>query len=164
MVGMRVWMTLGLFALSSFAAGPDRKAGLWEVSSTTTWIQSPFPNGMAPPTGPQSMKVCLTQEMIDKFGGPPPQTRAGCQVQNVVMKPGGMSAEMVCTAPMSGKGTYEATWTDSDHSTGTVHFTGEIKMGPNSKPVEWKSQSTSTFVSADCGSVRPLGAPVPHQP
>jgi hypothetical protein len=164
MLGMRVWMTLGLFALTSFAAGPDRKAGMWEITSTTTWIQSPFPDGMAPPSGPQTTKVCLTQEMIDKFGAPLPQSRGACQVQNVVLKPGSMSAEMVCTAPMSGKGSIESSWSDPDHATGSMHFTGEMKMGPNSKPVEWKSQSTSTFVSSDCGPVKPLMTPSTRQP
>jgi hypothetical protein len=163
--GMRkVWMTLGvgLFAVSAVAMGPDRKPGLWEVTTTMTWIQSPFPNGMTPPSTPRTTKVCVTQEAIDKFGGITPQSERGdCTVSNVQIKPSGVSADMVCTGQMNGKGGFEATFVDADHTNSSVHFTGSIAMGPNSRPVEWKTSSSSTFVSSDCGSVKP--PPMPKQ-
>ena len=85
----RVWMMLGccLLALTVLAwAQSNRKPGLWEVTSTMTWQQSPMPPGMqAPPGspfggGPRTTQVCVTQAQIDKFGGPAPQTRGDCQV------------------------------------------------------------------------------------
>ncbi len=101
--------------------------------------------------------------MIDKYGGGQPQTaRGSCTSSNVVQKPGKVSADLVCTGSMSGKGTYESTWSDPNLSTDSVHFVGELKMGANTKPVEWKTNGTSKFVSSDCGSVKPLDTPVPH--
>jgi hypothetical protein len=144
--------------------GTDKKPGLYEVTSAMTWIQSPFPQGMVPPAAPTTTKVCLTQEQIDKFGGGTPQTRGNCAVSNVVMKPGKVSADMTCTGQMTGKGTFESTWSDPNLSTDSMHFTGEMRMGPNTKPVEWKTSGTSKFLSADCGSVKPLSPLVNHEP
>ena len=153
----------GLLAASAIAMGTDKKPGLYEVTSTMTWIQSPFPNGMTPPGGaPTVTRVCLTQAMIDKFGGSPQTGRGSCTATNVVQKPGKVSADMVCTGSMSGKGTYESTWTDPNLSTDSVHFVGELKMGPQTKLVEWKTNGTSKFVSSDCGSVKPLDAQLQH--
>ena len=157
----RMWMTLGigLFAVSAVAMGPEKKPGLWEVTSNMTWVQSPFPNG-APPSTPNTVKICLTQAMIDKYGGGQPQTGRGqCTTSNFVIKPGHVSADISCTGAMSGKGSWESSWTDPDHTTDSSHFTGEIKMGPNTRPVEWKTTGTSTFISSDCGSVKPLAMP-----
>ena len=109
-------------------------------------------------SGQHTTQVCLTQQQIDKYGAIPPQTRS-CQVTNIVKKSDGMTAELECTGSMSGKGTVEATWIDSEHAKGKVHFTGELRMGPNTKPVEWTAESTSVFKSSDCGSVKPAPAP-----
>jgi hypothetical protein len=140
-----------------------RKAGLWEVTTTQTWQQSPFPAGMPNPmgNGPRTLQVCVTQQQIDKYGAIPPQVR-NCQVTNVNKKSDGMSAEVECTGAMSGKGTVEATWIDSEHAKSKVHFTGEMRLGPNTKPVEWTVEANSVFKSADCGSVKPMAMPPEH--
>ncbi len=140
-----------------FAWAQSRKPGLWEVTATMTWQQSPFPSGMGP-TGGQAhtTQICVTQEQIDKFGTVPPQTRSNCQITNVVKKPDGMTADMVCTGPMGGKGNIEASWTDDSHTTGKVHFLGEMQMGPNSRPIEWTVESSSVYKGPDCGDVKPL--------
>ena len=77
----------------------------------------------------------------------------------MVKKPNGMSAELVCTAPMAGKGEIQATWNDDLHSTARVHFLGSMQLGPNSKPIEWTVESTSIFKDADCESVKPMQTP-----
>lgn len=155
-----------LSVLGLFAWAQTRKAGLWEVTSNMTWQQSPFPAGMGPGGGspafgggPHTTQICVTQEQIDKYGTVPPQTRGDCQVTNIVKKANGMSADMVCTGHMGGKGTLEASWTDDSHSTSKMHFTGTMQMGPNSTPVEWTVESSSVFKGPDCGSVKP--APMP---
>jgi len=128
-----------------------------------TWQQSPFPEGMSVPgAGPHTMQFCLTQAWIDRFGAPVPQTR-NCQVTNVVKKDNGITADMVCTGPMSGKGTMESTMVDSDHAKGKVHFTGTMQMGQTSKPVESTTVSSSVFKSSDCGNVKPPPLP-PDKP
>jgi hypothetical protein len=148
----------------------ERKAGLWELTTSQTWQQSPLPPGMggaAPgaagsPFAPSThtTRVCFTREQIDKYGAIVPQSR-GCQVTNIVKKANSMTADMVCTGSMSGKGTIESSWTDSEHAKGKVHFVGSMHIGPNTMPVEWTTESSSVFKGADCGDVKP--APLPDK-
>ena len=163
----RVWITFGccLCALAIAAWAQSGRAGLWEVTTTMTWQQSPMPPGMAAPPGspfsgaPHTTQVCITQAQIDRFGGPPPQTRGDCQVSNMQRSANSMSANISCTGQMSASGTLTTSWSDGGHSNTKLHMTGTMQMGPNSRPVEWTTESTSTFKSADCGSVRPVGGP-----
>lgn len=154
-------MSSCLFALAVFLWAQNRKAGLWEVTSTQTWQQSPFPPGMNPPGGgTHTAKVCVTQQQIDQYGGVPPQTRGNCQVTNIVKKDDGMTADLECTGTMSGKGTIEETTSsDGEHAKGKVHFVGSMQLGPNSKPVEWTNESSSVFKGPDCGDVKPIATP-----
>jgi hypothetical protein len=141
-----------------YAWAQTRKAGLWEMTSNMTWQQSPMPGGGAPPgtAGPQTRQVCLTQAMIDKFGAPLGQTREGCEITNLQKTDHGMSAEMVCSGRMTGKGTIESAWDDPEHAKGKVHFIGSLQAGPNPRPVEWTIESSSVFKGDDCGSVKPI--------
>lgn len=155
MRGFRTGSVMGmcLVAATVFAVGPNRKAGLWESTTQMTWEQAPMPGMPSMPA--RTTQVCVTQEMVDKYGGPIPETRGSCQVSNVVMKPGQMTADLICTGAMNGKASIVSTWEDGEHATTKVHFTGEMMMGPNTKPVEWTQKSTSVFKGADCGSVKP---------
>ena len=136
------------------------------------WQQSPFPEN-APASqaaaansfmaaGPHTMKVCLTQEQIDRYGAITPTSRS-CQVANVVKGAHIMTAEWICSGLMSGKGTLESEWIDDSHAKGTVHFIGSIQAGPSPKPIEFTAESTSVFKSSDCGNVKPLAAPNKRQ-
>jgi hypothetical protein len=161
-----VWITLSccLLALAIVAlAQAVRKPGLWEMTSSMTYQQSPFPPGMpasalAAMSAPHTVQVCLTQAMIDKYGAPLSQNR-DCQITNIMLKPTGMTAEMVCTGRMSGHGDMESSWTDGNVAKGKVHFIGTMQAGPNSMPVEWTVVSTSVYKGPDCGSVKPMPMP-----
>jgi hypothetical protein len=162
----RVWITASccLLAVAVAAWAQGRKAGLWEMTTTMTMQQSPVPPGMTPPAnsplspGQHVTQVCLTQEMIDKYGAPPPQSRdRDCQFTNVQKGDHGMTADMVCSGRMTGKGTVKSEWSDPEHATGEVHFTGTVQGRNGERPLEWTSQSTSVFKSADCGDVKPVG-------
>lgn len=156
-------------ALAALAwAQSSQKPGLWEVTTTMTWQKSPLPPGMAMPAGANSpfgggahtTQVCVTQQMIDKYGTAPPQSRnQQCQLSNISKKPASMTADWNCSGMMAGKGTVEASWTDPDHSTSKVHFVGSVQMGPNATPVEYTIQSASVYKGADCGSVKPVEMP-----
>jgi hypothetical protein len=165
-----LWFTLGcLLAIAAFAwAQANRKPGLWEMTTTMTWQQSPMPPGMTMPPGanspfgggPRTTQVCLTQAMIDKYGAPMPQSRSGeCQISNVVLKASSMTADWVCSGRMAGKGTLESSWAIPDQATGKVHFVGTMQMGPNSRQVEYTIESSSVYKGPDCGSVAPLPMP-----
>jgi hypothetical protein len=162
----RVGLTLicFLFAMAAVAGAQSRKPGLWEMTTTMTWQKSPFPEGMMGPDGgansplsgvPRTVQVCLTQDQIDKYGGPVPQTRGGCQLINFVKTSDRVAGDMVCTGVMTGKGTFESSWDSEGRTKGKVHFVGAVQAGPNPKPVEWTSESTSAYKSPDCGSVKP---------
>ena len=104
-------------------------------------------------------QVCLTQEQIDKYGAPVPQSR-GCQVTNVVKKGDGMTADMECTGPLSGgKGTMESHLTDDNHAKGKVHFVGAIKMGQTSKRIEWTIPLVESSKVRIAGTVKPVPTP-----
>jgi len=151
-------------AVLAFAQG-RQKPGLWDVTTTMTWQKSPFPaemvgNPVDKMSQPHTTQVCVTRDMIDKYGGPLPQTRNHeCQAQNVKMRAGGMTADWICNGAMNGKGTVESTWTDENHISSKVHFTGTMQLGPQPTPVEYTTEMTSVYKSADCGSVKPVGMP-----
>src|SRR5580698_8731636 len=126
-----------LFLASVAGAQANRKPGLYDVTSTMTFQQSPLPPGMQAPPGspfsgaPRTTQVCVTQAMVDKYGGPSPapQNRgADCQVTDVVVKDNGMTANISCTGQMTGTGTVESTWTEGGATTSsTVHIKGTVQ-------------------------------------
>jgi len=139
----RSWLILSAFCLVAtlFAGAQGRKPGLWEMTSTMTWQQSPFPAGMTPPAGspfaggPSTRQVCLSQAIIDKYGAPPPQSRAGdCSFADVQKSDHGMTAKMVCSGRMTGNGTVESSWSDAEHASGKVHFSRCPFQLINSRP------------------------------
>lgn len=160
----RIWIALGcwLVGITVAVAAGTRNAGLWEITTTTTFQQSPFAAGtVGGPTigGKHTSELCLTQEMIDKYGALLPQSRGTCHIDNKVMEGGGMKADWVCSGKISGKGDLESNWTDLEHSFGKLHFVGTYQDGPESKPIEFITESTASFKSADCGSVKPMPLP-----
>jgi hypothetical protein len=151
-----------LIMVAPLARAQSIKPGLWDVTTTTTWQQSPFPAGVAPAgiNGPHTMQMCFTQEQIDRFGTIVPESHSNsCQVTNVVKTISSMTAEMVCTGRMSGKSTMETNWSDGEHATGKAHFIGAMQSSQGSKPIEWSATSSSVFRGADCGSVKPMLPP-----
>jgi len=153
---MRVWVAVGcgmLFA-AAVAQAPQRRAGLWELTTTMTM---PSAGGGAAQTLPaHTAPVCFAQAMIDKYGAIMPSTQPGCKIENLVVKPGHMTADMVCTGANAIKATLESSWTDPEHATGSIHFTG-TKGG---QTTEWTTHTTAVFKGADCGAVKP--APMPN--
>lgn len=139
-----------------------RKAGLWEITTTMTWQQSPFAAGSVSGIaegGKHAKLVCLTQEAIDNYGALLPQSHGGCRIENKVMRLGGITANWVCAGKITGKGDLETNWTDLDHATGKLHFWGTFQGGSDTFPIEWTTESTSTFKSEDCGGRPPMPLP-----
>lgn len=145
------------------------RPGLWQMTSTLTWQKTPLPPGVALPPGfpnpfqpvTRTKPVCMTQQAIDQFGAPfaYSQGKENCTVSKIVHTSGGLTAEMICTGAINGHGTVESSWPTGVTAHGTAHFTGTVQMGSNTVPVEYTVESTSTYKSADCGSVPPLSLP-----
>lgn len=162
-------VSAGVLLCGLMARAQDgRKPGLWEITTTMTWQQTPFPAGMQMPPqaaaafggAPRTVQYCLTQQMIDKFGAPMPQQspRQSCQVANLQKTANSMTADWICTGAMSGKGSMESHWSNGT-ATGKMHFVGTMQMGPNPTPVEWTTESNSVYKGPDCGSVQPPPMP-----
>lgn len=150
----RVWtiMACCLIALAPLAQG-QRKAGLWEITSSMS--MSGMPN--MPMAGSHTTQVCVTQAMIDKYGGPysNPQT-AQCQVTNVSLTASGMTANLTCTGRMNMTGTVQTTFVDAN----TTKTNMQLNMAmPNGQAMTMTMNSTSVYKGADCGSVQPLPMP-----
>ena len=146
----------GLFWVALSSSGQERKPGLYEVTITTTMV-SPAPS-RAP--SPRTMQACLTPEMIDKYGAIVPDNLVpACQLANVVRKPGGMSAEIVCFKGLTGHGKLEVNWTDSEHSKGSIVFSGTIQPGDTPIKIEWNAVTSSTYKGPDCGATKAPATP-----
>lgn len=173
-----VWTAVGccLIAMSTWAQAQKQKPGLWEVTTQMSMNgasapQMPqMPPGVQLPPGinmpsspyaPHTSQVCVTQAMIDKYGGPsstPPN--GNCKVTDVVMKPDGMTANITCTGTMNTTGTVQSTWTaDGSTTSTTIHMTGTMQMGPHSGPIDMTINANSTYKGSDCGSVKPVTMP-----
>lgn len=154
---------LGLFVLlvsifaASVAGAQQRKPGLYDLTITTTTVS---PSAQTYP--PHTIQVCLTQDMIDKYGAIVPDNFAKvCQLVNVIKRSGGMSADMVCSGGMNGKGTLKIDWTDSEHSRGTLHFSGTMQPGETPIKIEWTAESSSSYKGPDCSSLQQPAPPAP---
>jgi len=154
----KVWMAVGcccvaLAALATRAQGQGRKAGLWEV--TTQMSMSGGPTNM-PQMPPRTNQVCVTQAMIDKYGGPTSQpARGNCQMTDVSLTTAGMTANMVCTGQMTMTGSVQTTFVDANTTKTTVQMT--MPMGQNT--MNMTMQATASYKGADCGSVQPMAMP-----
>jgi len=158
----------GILALALLAPAQHQKPkpGLYEVTNKMTWQQSPFPDNMQSPRGsdaPHTAQTCITQAQIDKYNGPKPEAHGGnCQISNIQKHETGLTADMSCGPPMTGKGTIETTWINSGHSQSKIHFTGSMHVGQNLKNIEWTVNSDSIYKGSDCGSVAPSDSDDKH--
>jgi hypothetical protein len=149
-------LLVGCFiAATLHAAAQDRKPGVYEVTLVTTTVL-PTPETHSPRT----WQACLTQEKIDKYGAIVPDYLSNvCQLVNVVKKSGGMTAEIACSGRFTGKGTLEVNWSDSEHSKGSIHFSGTMHPGDNDIKVEWNATTTSVYKGPDCSVLKPPTPP-----
>lgn len=170
MIKVPSWMTITAccLAVAAFAWGQAKqKPGLWEVTSTMTMAGMPQMGQMPPgapasasPFAPHTSQVCVTQAMIDKYGGPNPQPPHGdCKVTDVSRNANGMTAKIACTGQMNATGTVESKWSDPNSTHTTVHLVGNMAMGQMNHPIDMTMKADSTYKGADCGSVKPPEMP-----
>ncbi|MDR3734263.1 MAG: DUF3617 family protein [Acidobacteriaceae bacterium] len=163
----RAWILFGfwLCAEPAMLSAGTRKAGLWEMTTTTTWQKAPSIPGAETTMvsgEPHTTQVCLTQEMIDEYGALLPHSRGQCTIANKIIATNRVSADYVCKGTMSGLGTLESKWSDSEHEKGAIHFVGTVKVGAESQAIEWTTVTTTVFKSADCGEMKPQSLPKPR--
>lgn len=143
-------------------AAATRRPGLWKVTTSTTWQKSPQILGAPNETmkdQTHETQVCLTQEMIDKYGALLPHSRGRCTLANKSVDPGIIRADYMCSGMMSGKGDLISIWSDVEHSQSSLHFVGTLRVGAKEEPIEWTTKSNAVFESASCGSIPPAALP-----
>jgi len=153
---VHTWVSLCccLILFAACAQGQTKqKPGLWQV--TTQMSMSGGPMNM-PQMPAHTSQVCVTQAMIDKYGGPysNPQN-AQCQLSDVSLTATGMTANLTCTGQMSMSGTVQIVFVDANTTKTTVNMA--MQMGANS--MNMTSVSTGTYKGPDCGNVKPLAMP-----
>jgi len=167
-----------LCPLASWAADQslDIKPGLWDVAST---IQvsglPPIPNldqmtpeqrarietamkGMAASPRTTTVKSCVTKEGIEQAIAKASSTQTNtCAPKLVSASASKVVLHIECTQEKSdikSNGDMTIERRDSEHFTGT----GAMKMaGANGRAMDMKWSMTGTFVSSDCGNVKPNG-------
>ncbi|HKN23169.1 MAG TPA: DUF3617 domain-containing protein [Terracidiphilus sp.] len=151
----RFWMILGccIIALAAQAQGQSRKPGLWEV--TMQMSMSGGPANM-PQMPPRTSQVCVSQAMIDKYGGPYSNPQQGqCQISDLSVTATGMTANLTCSGQMNMNGTVQTTFVDANTTKTTIQMS--VQMGANT--MNMTMVSTGTYKGPDCGSVKPLAMP-----
>lgn len=154
--------------LSAF--GQSRKAGLWNIATTTTMekprsgvgVLSKSEAGLSSDGNQEALAICLSQTVIDTYGILLPPSLRDCQLSNVVRMPMRMSADLSCMGRTNGKGSMETRWIDSDHATAVVHFTDRTK-GRTPRTLAWTEEATAVFKSTDCGAVKARVMPDPRR-
>ena len=161
-------LALALLALSCsvVASAQLHKAGLYETTTKMEITVSPFPQMPVgtnnPIASPHTSQVCIPQAYIDKYNGimqPPSNGQQSCQTTSINKTANGFTGTMACTGRTPGSATMDFTWPEPNHSTGTVHFTGQMQLGQQAKPFEYIMHVSSTFKSSDCGTVKPIDVP-----
>jgi len=130
-----------------FAQAAPVKMGLWEKKMTMDM-------GTGTPRQLVS-KSCITPESWQEMVGNMSKPHEGCTVDNV-KNAHGYSFTATCKTPGGGTMVTSGSVTiqDSAHIVSETHAT----MTTNGQKREMKSESTSTFLGADCGKIKP-GAP-----
>jgi len=143
------------------------KAGLWSVTTnmggmpqmqmpqmTPEQMQQMQAMGVhMPQSGPHGMttQYCMTEAEVNA-DGPPPSLQKQCKMENMHVTGNTMSADMVCTGEMQGRGHMTVTYDGPEHYSGKMAFTGSA--GGQTRNV------TDTFdgkwLSPNCGSVKPV--------
>ena len=146
------------------ATAQDRKPGLYEMTITTATVSPERKSSRSQGAHPvRTIQACLSQQMLDRYGAIVPEYLANvCQLTNVVKSAQGMTADMVCSGHLNGKGTIAVNWIDNEHSKGKIHFSGTMRPGEDAFKIEWNTDTTATYKGPDCGELRPTPQPPPQ--
>lgn len=129
---------------AAFAQNAPVKMGLWEKKMT-------MDTGTGAPRNINS-KSCITPETWQEMVGNMDKKREGCTVEST-KNARGYTFAATCKTSTGGTMVTSggATIQDSEHIVGQSHTT----MTTNGQKREMTSKSTSTYLGADCGKLKP---------
>ena len=163
-----------LLAVSTTAFA-QMKPGLWEMTMRSDAMKN------MPPISPEQMeqmrkmgvdmphmkdggmvtKVCITKEMAASQEAPGLEKNdMGCQTKNYKRSGNAYSTDIVCNgADMKGEGKAKGAFSGDSAFTSTYEFKGAM----HGQPVSHKQEGSGKWLSADCGSVQPMGGMKPRK-
>jgi hypothetical protein len=149
---------LGSSRLLAQVADLPIKPGLWEanvnVKSGASNIDS----------GPE--QVCFTAGMtLGEYIAATNHGASGtkCDVTNRIVTPQEISYDTVCSGPHTdAKGHVDFHLIDPAHFNGTSHMTSTGKAQGKSLAITLDKTFSAKFLSASCGSVKPMAVPTSH--
>jgi Protein of unknown function (DUF3617) len=188
--GLAVVLVLTVSPLSMRAqSGPlPGKPGLWDIEVSTSRVMALPPEAEAkiaamPPAQQAQVRammsggvggskpvaitrqVCLTpQTSMDSLLDPSRQSPGmQCTFSNRVQTARNASFDLSCTGTTgSAQGHAEYHSMDDEHMSSTIHMTitGSAQGHTSTSTID--ATSTGKFMNADCGDVKPVGAPAAH--
>jgi hypothetical protein len=158
-----------LSASAAVSAAGQMKPGLWEMTMKSDAMKN-MPKippeqmeqmrkmGIAMPQmqdGGIVQKVCITKEMAERDGTPEMHTSdAGCEPKNFSSAGNSYSGNIICNGPtLKGEGKVKGTFSGNQSFSSTYEFKGTAE----GQPVNQRSENSGKWLSADCGSVKPVG-------
>jgi hypothetical protein len=160
---------------AAWAAGP-MKPGLWEMTIKSDAMKA-MPK-MAPEQmemmrkrginlpqmqdGGMVMKMCITKEMGERTHpmaqNQIPQHQSECKPQSPQTSGNSYTMAIVCNGPnMKGEGKVHGIYTSNESYSSTYDFTGVAR----GHPINQHSETSSKWLGADCGDVKPVGHMMP---
>lgn len=125
------------------------KAGLWRVTATTDMAMA----GVTPPKAQSHVsRMCMSQAEVDDDAPPhidPAST--GCQTRVTAKTPSALTAEMVCSGALKGKGNLQIVYRGDEHYAGTYSFKGTVEGNASTITTSFKGD----WMKADCGKIKP---------
>ena len=101
--------------------------------------------------GGMIMKVCYTKKMLAERDIPATQNDQECKPANMSRSGNSFSGQIICDGPnMKGTGTVQGTMTATSYQ-----FTSSFDGSMGGQPVKHTTKMTGTFISADCGDIKP---------
>lgn len=155
--------------VAPFAMAGRGRPGLWQTTLSTKLTQG------APAISPEQLekmrqlgislpsqkaatvRICITPEMAARDDFPKPmRPEDHCRIESNAQTGSEIDATFTCTGDTKGQGSVKVKY-DSDTSyAGDIRFTGTSKIG---RPIAFLSQFSGKWLSADCGSAKPVASP-----
>lgn len=106
--------------------------------------------GMSMPAGGNTVRVCISREMAER-GQPPARQEGDCKTEWSPRKGNTITTKFTCNNPPS---TGEGTIVFNSSESYTMNM--KVTQTRGGKPETMTLQSTSKWVGADCGNLKPL--------
>lgn len=165
-------ISIALVSLTGFSAGAlaaeHMKPGLWQMTVKSDMMKS-MPKippeqieqmrkmGIQVPDfqdGGMTTKVCISKEMAERNEAPEMNRKeAGCEAKNFQRSGSSYSVDIVCDGPeMKGQGHAKGNYNGNQSFTSTYDFKGTA----HGQPVSQHHETAGKWLSANCGSVKPM--------